>query len=687
VLTIRPDRVAVYSFAFVPWIRAHMKHLPAESLPEPRVKLELLALAIEAFSAAGYRHIGMDHFALPDDELARAIDRHSLHRNFMGYTVQSAQDMVALGVSGIGDLQGTFVQNVKKLTEYYAALEHGRFPVERGYALDADDVIRRHVITELMCNAHLDVARVERMFGIRFRDYFGAEVGELTGTDSPRQTASSAHDDALEVTPVGRCSSATSAWCSIATCARERRRRSRCSAARYERRASRRDRGWRRNRSVTGVALKQAAAAERRPVHITLLEAGPAGGHAQTVHEDGYVIEKGPNGFLNREPATLDLVKALGLESRLIPARPEARRRYILREGRLCRAPESPQTLIATRALSLAGKLACLESRSPAAPSRAWTKLFTTSRAAALAVRRRKCSWTRPCPGSQRATAARSRWPHSFRPWSRWNASTGVSCAPCSLDGGAAARRSALMSFDRGLATLIGAHRPAGRCRPHRHEGHHLERDGSVWRVRTDRGDSLAADHVVLAVPSRIASTLVARFDTALAASLAAIPFSGLAVVALAYRASDVPRPLDGYGYLVTRQENLPTLGVVWESSLFPGRSPEGMVLLRAFLGGARRPTSRRRAHLRPSRLRAPTSSASWASRLRRPVRGRSPGRTPSRSTRWATWIGSPPFDTAWNGTPGSPSAARPTTGRRSITPSRPAPGPGAISPHTLRRG
>jgi oxygen-independent coproporphyrinogen-3 oxidase len=205
VLTIRPDRVAVYSFAFVPWIRAHMKHLPAESLPEPRVKLQLLALAIDAFSAAGYRHIGMDHFALPDDELARAIDSHSLHRNFMGYTVQSAQDMVALGVSGIGDLQGTFVQNVKKLTEYYAALEQGRFPVERGYALDADDIIRRHVITELMCNAHLDVARVERMFDIRFRDYFGAEVGELTGTDSPATDGLvRLTDDALDVTPVGR---------------------------------------------------------------------------------------------------------------------------------------------------------------------------------------------------------------------------------------------------------------------------------------------------------------------------------------------------------------------------------------------------------------------------------------------------------------------------------------------------
>ncbi len=205
VMTIRPDRVAVYSFAFVPWIRAHMKHLPAEALPEPRVKLGLLALAIEAFSAAGYRQIGMDHFALPDDELARAIDGRSLHRNFMGYTVQSSRDMVALGVSGIGDLQGTFVQNAKKLSEYYAALEQGRFPVERGYALDADDVIRRHVITELMCNVHLDIAGVERKFGIAFRDYFGAEIDQLTADGSPATDGLvRVTPDAIDVTPIGR---------------------------------------------------------------------------------------------------------------------------------------------------------------------------------------------------------------------------------------------------------------------------------------------------------------------------------------------------------------------------------------------------------------------------------------------------------------------------------------------------
>ena len=122
----------------------------------------------------------------------------------MGYTVQSARDMVALGVSGIGDIQGTFVQNTKKLNEYYEALDEGRFPIERGYALDRDDEIRRDVITSLMCNGYLDVADVERRFGIVFSEYFEAELAELTAAESPQADGlMTVGGDALEVTPLG----------------------------------------------------------------------------------------------------------------------------------------------------------------------------------------------------------------------------------------------------------------------------------------------------------------------------------------------------------------------------------------------------------------------------------------------------------------------------------------------------
>ena len=205
VLEIRPDRVAVYSFAYVPWIKAHMKHLPEDSLPAPALKLELLALTIEAFTRAGYRQIGMDHFALPEDELSLAVERRLLHRNFMGYTVQTARDMVAVGISGIGDIQGAYVQNTKKLPDYYDTVQSGRFPIERGYLLDADDVIRRHVITQLMCNFHLDVGEVERLFGISFAEAFAAELAELTGADSPAgHGLVTVTPAAIEVTPTGR---------------------------------------------------------------------------------------------------------------------------------------------------------------------------------------------------------------------------------------------------------------------------------------------------------------------------------------------------------------------------------------------------------------------------------------------------------------------------------------------------
>ena len=205
VIAIRPDRVAAYSFAYVPWIKAHMKHFPEGALPGAELKLELLGRTIDAFVAAGYRFIGMDHFALPEDELAKAAAAGTLHRNFMGYTVQSARDMVALGISGIGDLQDAFAQNVKKLPDYYDAVRAGRFPIERGIALDRDDVVRRHVITQIMCNARLDLRDVERRFGLQFAETFSDELAELTGEGSPAADGLvTVSADAIEVTPLGR---------------------------------------------------------------------------------------------------------------------------------------------------------------------------------------------------------------------------------------------------------------------------------------------------------------------------------------------------------------------------------------------------------------------------------------------------------------------------------------------------
>lgn len=204
-LTLRPDRVVAYSFAFVPWIRAHMKYLPHEEMPSARMKLELLAVTIDAFVGAGYRQIGMDHFALPADHLGQAVDRGELHRNFMGYTVQKTPDMVAVGVSGIGEVHGAFVQNTKKLSEYYAAVGAGRFAVNRGYELSPDDLLRRHVIGGLLCNFRVDVRDVEERFAVTFADYFAEELRELTSVDSPATDGLlNVSASAIEVTPLGR---------------------------------------------------------------------------------------------------------------------------------------------------------------------------------------------------------------------------------------------------------------------------------------------------------------------------------------------------------------------------------------------------------------------------------------------------------------------------------------------------
>jgi oxygen-independent coproporphyrinogen-3 oxidase len=205
VIEMSPERVAAYSFAHVPWIRGNQKQIDPSELPPPAVKFELLCRAVERFLAAGYVQIGMDHFAKPTDELARAMRAGTLHRNFMGYTTRPATDMIGAGVSAIGDVQGAFAQNVKKLSTYYQALDEDRFPIERGYALDADDRLRRHVITELMCNFTLDCRDVEARFGIRFAEYFAPELAELVADDGPAADGLvTVREDRLEVLPRGR---------------------------------------------------------------------------------------------------------------------------------------------------------------------------------------------------------------------------------------------------------------------------------------------------------------------------------------------------------------------------------------------------------------------------------------------------------------------------------------------------
>jgi oxygen-independent coproporphyrinogen-3 oxidase len=202
VLELRPDRVAVYSFAFVPWIKGHQRKMETDLLPSPETKLNLYLRSLNRFLDAGYDPIGMDHFALPDDELAVAARAGVLHRNFMGYTVKPGADMLAVGVSGIGDVRGAFVQNCKKLATYYEKLDAGSLPVERGYALNEDDLIRRYVITQLMCNFHVSKSDVAELFGIEFDGYFADSIESLSETCEAGFVEIS--EDAIRVNETGR---------------------------------------------------------------------------------------------------------------------------------------------------------------------------------------------------------------------------------------------------------------------------------------------------------------------------------------------------------------------------------------------------------------------------------------------------------------------------------------------------
>jgi oxygen-independent coproporphyrinogen-3 oxidase len=185
VTAMRPDRIAVYSYAHVPWLRPHQKQIEVAALPQRELKLQLIGAAIASFVTAGYVPIGMDHFALADDELAVAARERRLHRNFMGYTTRRAVDMVGVGLSAIGDVSGAFAQNVKKLPAYYKAIDATRFPIERGYILTDDDTIRRQVITALMCTFFVDRIAVEEKFGIDFDQYFSSELETLTAPGGP----------------------------------------------------------------------------------------------------------------------------------------------------------------------------------------------------------------------------------------------------------------------------------------------------------------------------------------------------------------------------------------------------------------------------------------------------------------------------------------------------------------------
>jgi oxygen-independent coproporphyrinogen III oxidase len=179
VVKARPERLAVYAYAHMPRMFKAQQRIKAEELPSPETRLQLLGLTVARLTAAGYEYIGMDHFALPTDELVRAKRERSLQRNFQGYSTHADADLIGLGLSSIGKVGDAYVQNFKTLPEYYAALDSGRLPVQRGVKLTKDDLIRRAVIQELMCHELIDCAAIGARFDIDFKRYFSRELERL----------------------------------------------------------------------------------------------------------------------------------------------------------------------------------------------------------------------------------------------------------------------------------------------------------------------------------------------------------------------------------------------------------------------------------------------------------------------------------------------------------------------------
>ncbi len=198
---LRPDRIALYAYAHLPERFPPQRRIHAHELPSAGDRVHMLRTAISGFQGQGYTHIGMDHFALPDDPLAVAKREGRLHRNFQGYSTCADSDLIGLGVSSIGKVGRCYSQNDKTLPSYYETIGQSQFAAVRGYQLTDDDLLRREVIMALMCQGHVEFASVERAHGVSFKTYFARELERLRPLES--QGLVDIQPGSVEVTALG----------------------------------------------------------------------------------------------------------------------------------------------------------------------------------------------------------------------------------------------------------------------------------------------------------------------------------------------------------------------------------------------------------------------------------------------------------------------------------------------------
>jgi oxygen-independent coproporphyrinogen III oxidase len=200
-ISLHPDRIAMFSYAHVPWLKKQQGSF-SQHLPLGMDKFQIFQAGIERFTAAGYVYIGMDHFALPDDELCSAQRERTLHRNFQGYTTKAGADLIGMGVSSISGLDDAYAQNYRDLESYYSSIQDKRLPTMRGVQLKEDDRVRRTVISRLLCHCVLYKKEVEAEFGLQFDEYFESELNRLKSMESDGIVRLS--DDVIAVTSLGR---------------------------------------------------------------------------------------------------------------------------------------------------------------------------------------------------------------------------------------------------------------------------------------------------------------------------------------------------------------------------------------------------------------------------------------------------------------------------------------------------
>lgn len=198
-VSLNPDRFAIFNYAHVPWIKKSMRKFDETTLPSPKTKLEILKYTMEYLPNHGYKMIGMDHYAKPGDELFKALEDGSLHRNFQGYTTKGGAQLIGIGLTSIGEGDDYYAQNYKDMVSYEAAIDAGKLPNAKGIYLNSEDRLRKSVIMELMANFALDIKRVESEFSINFFEHFKAELDEL----GDLVQFMNINNDKIEINPTG----------------------------------------------------------------------------------------------------------------------------------------------------------------------------------------------------------------------------------------------------------------------------------------------------------------------------------------------------------------------------------------------------------------------------------------------------------------------------------------------------